>query len=91
VHPVVSVELQVRVVVAPDVTVVGLAVSVTVGAEPDKTSTVTLFEVEPPGPLQLSVKAVASVSGLVTALPLVGSAPLQPPLAVQLVALVDDH
>jgi hypothetical protein len=44
---------------------------------------------EPPGPEQVSVKVVVVVSAPVDWLPLVALAPLQPPLAVQLVALVE--
>ena len=45
----------------------------------------------PPGPLQVNVKLVVALSAPVDWLPLVALAPLQPPDAVQLVALVELH
>jgi hypothetical protein len=57
------------------------------------TVTVALFEtgVVPLAPLQVRVNVVVALSGPVLAVPLVGSLPLHPPEAVQLVALVEDH
>ena len=45
----------------------------------------------PLGPAQVSVKVEIDEIGPVPAVPLVGWTPLHAPLAVQLVALVDDH
>jgi hypothetical protein len=45
----------------------------------------------PPGPEQLSEYTVAAVRGPVLCVPLVGSAPLQPPEAEHAVALVELH
>ena len=56
--------------------------------------TVTVLErvVEPPGPLQVSVKVLlALVSPPVLAVPEVGRAPLHAPLAEQEVALLEDQ
>ena len=48
--------------------------------------------VVPPAPVQLSVKELlGAVSAPVLAVPAVGRPPLQAPLAVQLVALVEDQ
>jgi len=51
--------------------------------------TVTERFTVPPGPLQASVKLVVVVSGPVLAVPLVARAPLQPPEAAQVVALLE--
>jgi hypothetical protein len=66
---------------------VGLAVSVTVGA--GTTVTVALCAPLPPMPSQVNVNVVVTVSAAVEAVPLTGLDPLQPPDAVQLVALVE--
>lgn len=78
--------LQVSWVVPPLSRLVGLAVSVTVGAG---VVTVTVVEpvVLPPGPVHASEKVVLLLSAALCALPLVALEPLQPPEAVQLVAL----
>ena len=55
------------------------------------TETTALCDAEPPAPLQVSVYLVEAVSAVVFCEPLVGSVPFQPPEAVQLVALVEDH
>jgi hypothetical protein len=83
------VELQVSVAEPPLATVVGDAVSVTVGADEAATETVTDWLPEPPGPAQVRVNVVVALSAPVDWLPLVARAPLQPPLAVQPVALVE--
>lgn len=82
---------QVRVELAPAAMLVGLAESDTVGAGGDVTVTTTVFDPVPPGPVHVSVKAAVAGKAPVVAEPLVGRAPLQPPLAVQEVALVDDQ
>jgi hypothetical protein len=69
----------------------GLAVSVNVGAGGADTVTVTRFDALPPSPEQVSVKAVLTASGPVGSDPLIGLLPLQPPLAVQAVALRADQ
>lgn len=81
--------LQVSVAEPPPATIVGDAVSVTVGAEEAATETVTDWLPEPPGPAQVRVNVVVALSAPVDWLPLVARAPLQPPLAVQPVALVE--
>lgn len=58
---------------------------------PVVTETTTLCVAEPPAPVQMSVYLVVAVSAAVVCVPLVASEPLQPPEAVQPVALVEDH
>jgi hypothetical protein len=84
------VEDHVNVEVPPLETLVGLALIVTVGAGED-IDTVTDCAAEPPTPEQVSTYLVAAVIAAVDADPLVGWLPLQPPDAVQAVALVDDQ
>jgi hypothetical protein len=55
------------------------------------TLTVTVWVAVPPAPVQLSVKDVFEVSPLRTSVPVRPLAPLQPPVAVQLVAFVADQ
>jgi hypothetical protein len=55
------------------------------------TETMALCDAEPPVPLQVTEYFVVAVSAPVLREPLVGSAPLQPPEAMQVVALVADH
>jgi len=71
VHAVAPVEDQVSEELAPLATVVGVAVSVTVGAVE---STITSADCDPvpPAPLQVNVKFVFEVSGLVEIVPLIG-------------------
>ena len=69
----------------------GLAVSVSVGIGGGFAVTVTLREIVPPLPVQASVKVVVVASEPVDCVPLVAFASLQPPLAMQLVAFVDDQ
>lgn len=76
----------------PLTTVEGVADSATDGGEGTvETVTVTDCAALPPGPVQVSVKFVVAVSAVRTSLPPVALVPLHPPLAVQLVALVDDQ
>jgi hypothetical protein len=79
---------QVRVVEAPELTVLGLAVSVIEGA---KAETVTMADcvAEPPLPVQVSSNSVVLESLPVDQVPLVATAPCQPPEAVQEVAFCD--
>jgi hypothetical protein len=51
--------------------------------------TCTVWVALPPSPEQVIVKDVAAVSAPVLCEPLTGSAPLQPPLAMQLEAFAD--
>ena len=81
---------QVRVEDSPLATLVGFAVSVTVGAG-EVVVTVTDRLVVPPLPVHDNVNVVFAVSAEVAWLPLVAFEPLQPPEAVQLVALLVDH
>jgi hypothetical protein len=81
--------LQVSVAGLPTTTLAGLAASVRVGAGDVLTTTVTVWLVVPPAPLQLSVKLDVAVSAPVAAVPASGLSPLQLPEALQLVALVE--
>ena len=85
------VELQVSVEALPLATLVGFAVSVTVGAGGfEVTVTVAVWLAVPPAPVQVNVKSVVLLKAPVGCEPpLVASVPLQPPEAVQLVALVE--
>jgi len=88
------VEDQFRVALPPVTTVFGLTASVSVGAGDGGalTMTLALWLAEPPEPVQVSVNVLlVAVSGPVLTLPDVGRAPLQPPLAMQLVELADDQ
>ena len=84
-----SVELHVNVDDPPLLTLVGLAVRVTVGA--GMTVTVTASLALPPAPVQVNAKLVVAVNAAVVCVPLVALVPLQPPEAVQPVALVELH
>jgi hypothetical protein len=90
VQAVALVEDQVRVELPPLATLVGLALIVALGVGAE-TETVTDWPAEPPGPVQVSVYLVVAVSGEVVCEPLVASVPVQPPDAVQAVALVEDQ
>jgi hypothetical protein len=85
-HAVAFVELHVNTAALPLLSVAGEAVRVTVGAA-SATVTLTLCAVEPPDPVQVNVKLVVAVSGLVDNMPLNACEPLQPPDAVQVCAL----
>jgi hypothetical protein len=90
VHAVALVEDQVRVDVPPWATLLGLAAIETLGGAAD-TVTVADCDAEPPAPVQVRVNFVVAVSVGVVSEPAVASEPLQPPEAVQAVALVDDQ
>jgi hypothetical protein len=89
VQAVALVEDQVRVELPPLVTLMGLALSETVGGA--ITETVADCAAEPPAPAHVSMYLVVAVSAAVLWEPLVGFEPLQPPEAVQEVALLDDQ
>jgi len=77
---------------APDLSVVELASSDTVGAGgAGVTTTVAVALALPPEPVQVNVKLVFAVSTAVDSLPLVATEPLHPWEAVQEVALVELH
>ena len=73
---------------APDFTLLGVALRVTVGDLPE-TVTVADCVADPPAPVQLSSYSVVFVSAPVDQVPLVGTLPCQPPEAVQAVAAAD--
>ena len=90
VQPVALVELQLSEAAEPAMTDVGLAESDTVGgAGGVPTDTVAVWLTLPPAPEHASVKLVVALSAPVVCVPLVALLPLQPPDAVQLVALVE--
>lgn len=94
VHALAFVDDQVRAADVPTVTDVGLTVIITVGAGVTGARTVKVAAAcaLPPEPVQVSVnKSEPAAVGVSLAVPDTGSAPLQAPLAVQAVALVDDH
>lgn len=91
-HDVALLELQVRVEALPCRIAVGFALTASVGAGvTGVTLTVTVWVAVPPAPVQLSVYEVLAVSPLRTSDPVVPLAPLQPPVAVQLLAFVVDQ
>lgn len=79
---------QVNVVEAPELTVLGLAVSVIEGA---KAETVTIADcvAAPPVPVHVSSNSVVLDSAPVDQVPLVATAPFQPPEAMQEAAFCD--
>jgi hypothetical protein len=79
--------VHVSVLDCPEVIAAGLGVSVTVGAATGATVTVTVRLPDPPGPVQVKVYCVVVV-GDTCSVPLIPREPLQPWLAVQVVALV---
>jgi len=81
---------HVRVEDWPELRVLGLAVSCTTGGWLE-TVTVADCVAEPPGPVQVSSYSVEFVSAPVDQVPLSGTAPFQPPDAVQLVAFSAFH
>jgi hypothetical protein len=85
------VEVHVRVDALPLLTLEGLALNDTTGAGDAETVTVADCDAEPPTPVQVRVNFVVAVRAAVVCEPAVGSAPLQPPEAVQAVALVEDQ
>jgi hypothetical protein len=84
-------ELHVNVEALPLFTLVGPAVSETVGAAGACTVTVVDCDVEPPLPEQVSVNFVVVVRAAVVCEPVLAIEPVQPPEAVHEVALVDDQ
>jgi hypothetical protein len=77
----------------PLVIVLGVAVTVTVGAATGglDTATVASLVALPPGPVQVSAKTSLEVSQPVFLAPLSGLLPVQSPAAVQAVAFVADQ
>jgi hypothetical protein len=90
VQAVALVDDQFRVEVPPLATLVGLALNETVGGVAE-TVTMADCDADPPAPVQVSVKVEVAVSAAVLCVPLIASAPLQPPDAVHEVALLDDQ
>jgi hypothetical protein len=90
VQPVALVELQVSIEELPLVTLVGFALSVAVGTGSTVTVADTLALV-PPAPVQSIVNVLSAVSAPVDCVPFAPSAPVQPPEAMQPVALVELH
>lgn len=90
VQEVALVEDQLNVEVPPLETLVGLALSETLGAAAD-TVTVADCVADPPAPVQVSMYLVVAFSAAVLFEPLIASDPLQPPEAVHAVALVADQ
>jgi hypothetical protein len=84
------VPVHVNIDVALRATPVGFAVRLTDGVRA-VTVTLALSEALPPVPVQLNVKFVFAVSAPVLCEPEVPFVPVQPPDAVQLVALVELH
>jgi hypothetical protein len=84
------VEDQLNVELPPLETLVGLALSETLGAAAD-TVTVADCVADPPAPVQVSMYLVVAFSAAVLFEPLIASDPLQPPEAVHAVALVADQ
>jgi hypothetical protein len=91
VHEVALVELHVSREAPPTAMDVGFAVSITVAAVPDNVTVAVAIVLAPPAPLQTNEYDVVAVSALVLSVPLVAFVPLQPPEAVQDVALVELH
>jgi predicted acyl esterase len=90
VHEVALVELQVSVDAAPLTTLVGLADSAAVGRAVAATVTVAAAgALVPPAPVHFNEYVVLAVRAPVLCVPLVAFVPLQPPEAVQDVALVE--
>jgi hypothetical protein len=90
VQEVAFVEVHAKVALLPLVMVLGLADRFTVG-NGWVTDTLADWEALPPAPVQVIVKVVLASSSPVDWEPLTARLPLQPPLAVQDVALVADH
>jgi hypothetical protein len=90
VHELALVEDQVKVDPLPLATFAGFALIDTLGGVAD-TVTVTDWLAVPPAPVQDNVYFVVAVRAAVVFEPVIGSDPLQPPDAVQEVALVADQ
>jgi hypothetical protein len=82
------VEVQLRLVLPPLVTLVELALKLTVGADAD-TVTVADCVALPPDPVQVSMYLVVDVRDDVLVEPFIASLPAQPPDAEQEVAFVE--
>ncbi len=92
VHEVALLEFHVSVDVPPGAITEGLTLNVAVGAVGDIKVTVTVvIELVPPGPVQVSEYEVEVLRAAVLSVPLVARVPLQPPVAVHEVALVELH
>ncbi len=79
---------QVKVDEPPAFTVLGAALSVTIGALLE-TVTVAVCVADPPAPVQVNSYSVELVRAPVDQVPLVGTLPCQPPEAAQAVASAD--
>jgi hypothetical protein len=90
VQAVALVDDHVKVELPPLATLVGPALSETLGGAPE-TVTVAVWDAEPPVPLHVSVYWVVAVRGEVVWEPLVGWVPLHPPDAVQFCASTALH
>jgi hypothetical protein len=84
-------EDQLKVELPPLVTLVGLAVNVTVGCGGAVTDTVVDCPAEPPAPVHVSVYLVALVNAEVAWEPFIAMLPLHPPEAAHAVAFVEDQ
>jgi hypothetical protein len=83
---------HVSMLVPPAATLVGLAVNETViGGNELATATEADWVIEPPAPTQLRLKVLFATNPVIAWLPEVTLSPDHEPLAVQLVAFVDDH
>jgi hypothetical protein len=92
VHEVAFVEVHVKALLPPLLTVVGDADNMTAGTGVVlMTETDALAWAVPPAPLQLSMNVASAFNAPVPWLPEAAFAPLQPPDAVHEVALVDVH
>jgi hypothetical protein len=74
---------------APEFTVLGVALSVTIGAILDTVTVTDCVVVDPRHPVQISSYSVVFVSAPVDQVPLVATLPCHPPAAVQSLALAD--
>jgi hypothetical protein len=90
VHEAALVELHVNVELAPTAMDVGFAVKAVVAVPGTVTVAVAALLV-PPGPAQINEYDVVALTGPVLCVPLGDLVPLQPPEAVQDVALVEFH
>ena len=93
VHELALLEDQVSVDVPLLAMLVGFTLIDTVGAEgaEEETETVADWVAVPPAPVQVSVNFCVALSAAVFCVPLVASEPLQPPEAMQEVALLEDQ
>jgi len=86
-HAVTFLPDQVSVEAPPELTVLGMASSVSTGANPETVTVADCVAEEPSLPVQVSSYSVVLVTAPVDHVPLVATAPLQPPEAVHAVAL----